>query len=231
MEANAELKEVKQLQLRKLTTFEGGKYSDELRMCVMELLSHNVAILRVVPVIQSVLKLAGVTCNRLPKHTAINDMLIEARALSQMQLAEVLTQEDHHTLHSDGTTKFGHKYLGYQVSTVHDTYTLGMREVASGSAQSMLDKVKEILDDLSASASTSNDKDTQTTSEIVMQIKSTMSDRANTEKSFNELLANYRAEILPLVVKNWEELSQKEKESMSEMYNFFLWHSFCCFYG
>ena len=71
------------------------------------------------------------------------------------------------------------------------------------------------------SASTSNDKDTQTTSEIVMRIKSTMSDRANTEKSFNELLANYRAEILSLVVKNWEELSQKEKESMSEMYNFF----------
>ena len=85
--------------------------------------------------------------------------------------------------------------------------------MASGSAQSMLDKVKEILDDLSASASTSNDKDTQTTSEIVMQIKSTMSDRANTEKPFNELLANYRAKILPLVVKNWEELSQKEKES------------------
>ena len=75
-------------------------------------------------------------------------MLIEARALSQMQLAEVLTQEDHHTLHSDGTTKFGHKYLGYQVSTVYDTYTLGMCEVASGSAQSMLDKVKEILDDI-----------------------------------------------------------------------------------
>ena len=50
---------------------------------------------------------------------------------------------------------------------MHDTYTLGMREVASGSAQSMLDKVKEILDDLSSSASTSNDKDTQTASEIV----------------------------------------------------------------
>ena len=173
------------------------------------------------PVIQSVLKLAGVTCNRLPKRTAINDMLIEARALSQMQLAEVLTQEDHHTLHSNGTTKFGHKCLGYQASTVHDTYTLGMREVASGSAQSMLKKVKEILDDLSASASTSSDKDTQTATEIVTRIKSTMSDQASTEKSFNELLANYRAEILPLVVKTWEELSQKEKESMSEMYNFF----------
>ena len=120
-------------------------------------MSHNVAILQVVPVIQSVLKLAGVTCNRLPKRTAINDMLIEARALSQMQLAEVLTQEDHHTLHSDGTTKFGHTYLGYQGSTVHNTCTLGMHEVTSGSAQFMLEKVKEILDDLSASAPTSSD--------------------------------------------------------------------------
>ena len=222
MEANAELHdEVKHLQSKMLTTFEDGKYTNELRVCVMDLLSHNVAILQIVPVIQSVLKLAGVTCNRLPKHTAINDMLIEARALSQMQLAEVLTQEDHHTLHSDGTTKFGHKYLAYQVSTEHETYTLGMREVASGSAQSMLEKMKEILDDLSVSASTSDDKNTQVASEIVARIKSTMSDRASTEKSFNALLADYRAEVLPLVVKNWEELSQKEKETMSEMYNFF----------
>ena len=111
---------------------------------------------------------------------------------------------------------------------MHDTYTLGMHEVASGSAQSMLDKVKEILDDLSASASTSNGKDTQT--EIVTQIKSTMSDRASTEMFFNELLANYREEILPLVVKNWEELSQKEKESCQRCTTFsvafillFLW--------
>ena len=100
-----------------------------------------------------------------------------------MQLAEVLTQEDYHTLHSDGTTKFGHKYLAYQVSTEHETYTLGMWEVASGSAHSM----KEILDDLSVSASTSSDKNAQVASEIVARIKSTMSDRASTEKSFNKL--------------------------------------------
>jgi len=59
--------------------------------------------------------------------------------------------------------------------------------VASGSAQSMLNKMKEILDDLSVSASTSSDKNTQVASEIVARIKSTMSDQASTEKSFNEL--------------------------------------------
>jgi len=188
LEANAELHdELKYLHSKKLITFEHGKYTNELRVCIMELLSHNVAILQIVPIIQSVLNLAGVTCNRLPKHTAINDMLIQARALSQMQLAEVLTQEDYHTLHSDGTTKFGHKYLAYQVTIEHETYTLGMWEVASGSAQSMLNKMKEILDDLRVSASTSSDKNTQVASEIVARIKSTMSDWASTEKSFNEL--------------------------------------------
>ena len=46
MEANAELNdEVKLLQLRKLTTFEGGKYSDELHMCVMEL--HPLAMTKI----------------------------------------------------------------------------------------------------------------------------------------------------------------------------------------
>lgn len=67
-----------------------------------------------------------------------------------------------------------------------------MREVASGSAQSMLNKMKETLDDLSVSASTGN---TQVAGEIVARIKSTMSDRASTEKSFNELLAEYRVEV------------------------------------
>ena len=42
LEANAELHdELKHLQSKKLITFEHGKYTNELRVCVMELLSHN----------------------------------------------------------------------------------------------------------------------------------------------------------------------------------------------
>ena len=106
-----------------------------------------------------------------------------------------------------------------------------MHEVASGSAQSMLEKVKEILDDLSASASTSSDKDTQTATKIVTRIKSTMSDRASTEKSFSELLANYQAEILPLVVKKLGRAVTKGKRIYVRDVQLLLQHSFHCFYG
>lgn len=93
----------------------------------MELLSYNVGILNVVPIIQSVLHMAGLEYDRLPKHTTINEMIIESRSLAQMQVAEALLQAPNATLHSDGTSKFGHKYMSYQVSTTEETLSIGLQ--------------------------------------------------------------------------------------------------------
>ena len=88
-----------------------GKYTEEVWLCVMELLAHNVGINKVETVIRAVLKLVNVSCSQLPQHTAISDMLLEGRALSQIQLAETLSVTENNTLHSDGTTKFGQSTL------------------------------------------------------------------------------------------------------------------------
>ena len=93
----------------------------------MELLAHNVGIKKVEPVIRAVLQLANMTCPHLPQHTAISDMLLEARALSQIQLAETLMVTENNTLHSDGTTKFGQKYSSYQIATNDKALTLGVQ--------------------------------------------------------------------------------------------------------
>ena len=53
--------------------------------------------------------------------------MLESRTLSQIQLANTLTESDYNTLHSDGTTKFGHKYCGYQISTADRSLTLGLQ--------------------------------------------------------------------------------------------------------
>ena len=90
---------------------------------------HNISINQIEPVIRAVLKLSGVKCDRLPKHTVI---LIESHAVAQCQLAEMLPKDGYNTLHPDGTTKYGHKYAGYQVTTEERTYTLGLRETADG---------------------------------------------------------------------------------------------------
>ena len=128
LEENAVLnEELCQLKSQSLTIMVDGKYTEEVQLCVMELLAHNVGIKKVEPVTRAVLKLVNVSCPQLPQHTAISDMLLEARALSQIQLAEILSATENNTLHSDGTTKFGQKYTSYQISTNDKALTLGVQ--------------------------------------------------------------------------------------------------------
>ena len=59
---NSEYRDMmKELQSKKgkLTFYQEGKYTDDLRMCIMELLSCNVGIFNVEPIIKSVLTLPG----------------------------------------------------------------------------------------------------------------------------------------------------------------------------
>ena len=61
LEANAQLLEtINNLRSRKISTYTDGRYTASVRVCVMELLSHNVGIRQVEPVIKAVLKLCEV---------------------------------------------------------------------------------------------------------------------------------------------------------------------------
>lgn len=53
-----------------------------------------------------------------------------------------------------------------------------------------------------------------------------MSDDHAAEKLFNELIADYRAEILPEVMSNWSELYESEREQYTRMNNFFMAYTF-----
>ena len=54
-----------------IQTFEKGKYSEDIRLCCYDLLSLNVGIRNVVPIIKSVMKnLAHQSVDRLPSNTA-----------------------------------------------------------------------------------------------------------------------------------------------------------------
>lgn len=91
-----------------------------------------------------------------------------------------------------------------------------MQEVTSGAAECTLQTLKDILQQLSECSQTSN-----TAEKIIANIKSTMSDRASAQKSFNSLLADYRADILPNVTENWGDLTDTERQSLSQMHNFY----------
>lgn len=113
-----------------ITTFEGGKYTDDVRACVYELLSLNVGVNNIAPIIRCVLKnIAHKSVSRLPSHGLTCQMILESLTVAQAQLGEMLSQTPgFSTLQTDGTTKFGEHYGTYDVriSDSGNPYTLSI---------------------------------------------------------------------------------------------------------
>ena len=101
-----------------ISTFEGGKYTDDVRACVYELLSLNVGVSNIAPVIRCVLKsITHKSVARLPSHGLTCQMILESLTVVQAQLGDQLSQAGRfNTLQTDGTTKFGEHYGTYDVS-------------------------------------------------------------------------------------------------------------------
>lgn len=86
-----------------------------------------------------------------------------------------------------------------------------------------LDTLHEILEDINDVCSLREEKTDQNNKgyRILSGIKNTMSDRASTEKKFNELLEEYRLNILSNVIEGWADMTEDEHISVSRMNNFF----------
>ena len=191
-------------------------YSDNVRQCCLELLSMNVGILQVDPIIRSVLKnVAGMEIDKLLKPASLVRMLTELKCLAYQQIADELQECENTTLHADGTSKFGQHYGSFQISTDTTAYSLGLSQMLTGSAQQTLDVFKQILSDFQQTVGS------QAKAKLVTGIKNTMSDRHIVQKNFNCLLEEYRALILPEVITLWHDLSSEEQQSMSSLNNFF----------
>ena len=112
---NAEMSETiaSILQSETIATFEGGKYKDDVRVCIYELLSLNVGVSNVAPIIRCVLKnIAHKSVSRLPSHGLTCQMILESLTIVQAQLGDQLSQSiGYNTLQTDGTTKF-HEHYG-----------------------------------------------------------------------------------------------------------------------
>ena len=136
--------------------------------------------------------------------------------VTQAQLGDGLAAaNDFLTIQTDGTTKYGEHFTTYDVKVESVTYCLGQRHVFSGSSHDTLETFKEILSDIDSVHLSLGQE--AVSSKIVSKIKNTMSDRHAAEKLFNEMLHDYRAENLPDVIGNWEELSADEKVNMTRI--------------
>lgn len=140
-------------------TFEDGKYCDEVRECIMSLITeHNVSLHKVNDVVRVLLqKPTGKLPDCLPSMGVLSRLLVEAKVIAQKQIADEMMKGARpeagigNTLHYDATTKFHKHYQSFQVTTVGGkTLSIGMEEVGAGNAEAQLNALKHKLDELSS---------------------------------------------------------------------------------
>ena len=122
--------------------------------------------------------------------------------------------------HVDETSKFGKIFEGFHLSGKQGKlWVLGLRNIITKGATDTMTTFKEILSDISDASQFS---DRESSKSILLNIVSTMSDRASTQIKFNELLEDYRANILKEhLSEQWDMMSDAEKSSVTKLNNFF----------
>lgn len=200
---------------------EQNKYKDNVRQCCMELLSNNVSLARLAPVIRSVSSLLfNCEVPRLPSAGMLSSLLVEMKQISQIHAATEIAKDAYTTLHTDATSKFGQKYTGFQATTATGTYSLGMSEMDIGSAARTLDVMKEMLQSVDQCCKSAGVLE-GACSKMVANMKNTMSDRGSVEVAFNNLYDEFRATVVPECYENWAALSQEAQASILRVNHFY----------
>ncbi|KAI8509787.1 hypothetical protein Bbelb_122150 [Branchiostoma belcheri] len=196
-------------------TFEDGRFTTDVRQVYMMLLSMDTGLNNVEWIIRTVLqKLGGLKCGRLPKYSTAQTMFAEARRLSQMHVADVVSKSDNITVGTDGTTKKHDKFGSVSFFTQQGQLVAGVTEQLSGKTEHQVDMFKKIMHDLATACGASEE-------EMWVSIKNTMTDRHVVNKCLNRKLEDIRQEALPKVVKDWDKKSPEEKDAMKNMWNHF----------
>ncbi|WAQ95042.1 SPIN3-like protein [Mya arenaria] len=171
---------------------EKRKYTPQLQQCVYDLLNLNVSLKNVSPAIESVLNIVQIKPNRLPSKSTVNNMNIQRLALMMRQINSGKKIEGIHATDESG-----------------NYWVLGVREIS----------LHQILGDIDA---LSESADKPVSREILKNISSTMSDRASTQMKFNQLLEEFRTDVLKEDLgEEWDNMSEEEQLSISKLCNFF----------
>lgn len=207
-----------------IIAFQNGRYTDDIRETIMELLQQNVAMRNVGPIIQTVIQnMTGKCLNKIPSKDAACQILKEANFVAKTHVAkEMLSGNESHLtgncLSSDGTTKFHKKYQSFQITTLGGRQlSIGMKELAGGDAAEALLSFQHTMQDIADTLKEGKEN----ISHLITSLKNTMSDKCSVNHVFNAQLKALRAELLPAVVEQWDELSDATKSNLKDMGNYF----------
>lgn len=165
-------------------------------------------------------KLGGVKIDRLPKKTFAEIMLVEAKALAQIQSVDAMINSDACTLHTDGTKRKGREYGGggykfghHQGNTVWVFWNCHKEQ-----QNHFFNMIKTIFTNLGEL--TDKENKNKKTAEIIVTIKNMMTDRHIVNTSLKNLLEKWKSECLPLVIENYDTFNSDMKKSLLDINHF-----------
>ena len=186
----------------------GRPFLSSVRQVCYDFVSKGVAADNIPVLIVSVLNNVTnyVSVNDLPSPSCISQMTTELTYLCRKQLSESLANSTDITMLRDGTTKKGKHFYGVKLQTNDSLYTLGVKDVPQGTAETLMSATKTMLDNV---AKASNDP--QMCSRIVSNISCTMSDRCATEMKINKILIEMKKKSLADVIYQYDALPAEEQ--------------------
>ena len=213
------------LEDEKIVTFERGRYSNDIREVIMELLSLNVSMNKVNNVIKIVLKkLAKKGITKLPSVGTRSRFMSEALILAQLQVSEEMLhnieKDTGNCLHGDGTSKYHRHYPNFQLTTKSGRMlSFGLSEMTSGDAVSILSSLTEMYYDICDILDTKDRE--KNFAKLICSFKTTMSDFGSVNPLFNSKFKEMRELLLPKVIEHWDSLTIEQKNEFKDMSNFF----------
>ncbi|XP_065679669.1 uncharacterized protein LOC136094052 [Hydra vulgaris] len=216
---------LKMLEDEEIVTFERGRYSNDIREVIMELLSLNVSMNKVTDVIKIVFKkLAKKEISKLPSVGTKSKLMSEALVLALIQVSEEMLdsveKDTGNCLHGDGTTKYHRHYQNFQLTSKSvGMLSFGLSELASGDAGSTLSSLTETLDNICDVLDT-KDKE-KDLAKLICSFKTTMLDLGSVNPLFNSKFKEMRELLLPKVIEHWDYLTIKQKNDFKDMSNVF----------
>ncbi|VDI37409.1 Hypothetical predicted protein [Mytilus galloprovincialis] len=195
-----------EIDLTKHSKFGRYTYTAETDLCIMELLNCHVPVDRDDTVIKSVFSLCNLKAKdeTLPKKDYVSSVNVRRLAISQAHIAETCIEENR-TLYTDETRKNGQSYGVFITSNENqEPCLMGLKHMSSKASKTELETLKEILKEIEDRTQyLQNENPPSSAYNILKDISNTMSDREATEKSFQQLLQDYRTTLLKENIDNF----------------------------
>ncbi|XP_052778449.1 uncharacterized protein LOC128215880 [Mya arenaria] len=182
-----------------------GIFSNELRMCIIDLFGLEVAVEKNTPAIQIVaqhLFHCNIEASDMPTNSSVQNIVDEGQFLVKSYTADRIKQSESFGLSRDGTSRQKRKILDTAITLDNgEIVSLGFKRVVSETAAKINDVTKSHFKELAKVDSESHLRDIEESNfvaESLQKLAFTMSDRAANKKCADKLLSEWRDNELEL---------------------------------